>query len=158
MATGFKWVRPPEYLAKEILAYEKKVLAAVHAVAAYVGQEMQNDARQNAPWEDRTGNARSGLFYAVDGFGLPPKIGRVSKGAGRSTGDAVIEESGGPNRLILVLSHTVYYGKFLEVSHGGKYAIVMSTIEGHLPQLEEMLRGVMGGGVGVRADSMASVI
>ena len=80
-------------VAKAIEAYRERALAAVQAAAAYVGQEMQDAARQGAPWQDRTGNARGGLFFAVDGFGLSPIMGRVTTKAGESSDKAVI--SGG---------------------------------------------------------------
>jgi len=48
--------------------------------------------------------------------------------------------SGGPDALKVVLGHTVFYGKFLELERGGRYAIVMSTIEGNLPVLERQLK------------------
>jgi hypothetical protein len=158
MATGFRWIKPPEEIQKALAAYEKKALAAAHAVAAYVGQAMQDDARQNAPWEDRTGNARGGLFFAIDGFGLPPVMGRVSVSGEAAQGEGTFDESGGPSRLILTLGHTMYYGKYLETAHGAKYAIVMSTIEGHLPQLEAMLQGLFAGGVSARADTMVTAV
>jgi hypothetical protein len=43
------------------------------------------------------------------------------------------------------LAHTVFYGKYLELSNGGKYAIVMSTLEGNLPKLERMVQEVFSG-------------
>jgi len=143
MASGFTWVRPPEGVAKAIEAYRERALAAVQAVAAYCGQEMQNAARSNAPWQDRTGNARSGLFFAVDGFGLSPIVGKVGSVKGGESGDKTVI-SGSKDRLILTLGHTMYYGKFLETSNGGRYAIVMSTIETNLPNLERMLRELFG--------------
>ena len=159
MGTGFRWVRPPEEMAKAIGAYGKKVLAAVHAVAVYNGQAMQNDARRNAPWQDRTGNARGGLFFAVDGFGLAPVVGQVRVSAGdQPGGEATVTESGGPNRLIIILGHTMFYGRWLETSNGAKFAVVMSTIEAHLPQLEQMLQGLFTGGLSARAGSMVSVV
>ena len=141
MATGFKWVRPPENLAKAIEQYGKRAFVAIHAAAAYAGQEMQNSARSSAPWQDRTGNARGGLFFAVDGLGRAPIIGKVSVKAGAGTSDVTIE-SGDDKTLILTLGHTMYYGKYLETAHGAKYAVVMSTLEGHLPALESMLQDV----------------
>lgn len=139
MSMTFKWVKPPRKLAYAVLEYQKKALVAVQAAAAYVGLQMQNAARSNAPWEDRTGNARSGLFYAVDGFGLTPMVGQVPAApAALATDTAGV--SGDKDRLVLALGHTVYYGRFLELSHGGQHAIVMSTIEAHLGTLEGLLR------------------
>jgi len=41
------------------------------------------------------------------------------------------------------LGHTVFYGKYLETSNGGRYAVVMSTIERNLPKLERMLQDAL---------------
>jgi hypothetical protein len=136
------WVQPPETLIPKISEYGKKVLAAIHAIACYWGQMVQDSARQNAPWQDRTGNARTGLFYAVDGFGQAPVVGQVSAGAASKKTDSVTI-SGDENTLIICLSGTVYYSRFLELSNGGKYAIIMSTIEANLPMLEKMLRDTL---------------
>jgi len=157
MATGgFTWVVAPEQqLIPNIEAYGKKALVAVQAVATYWGQQVQDAARQGAPWEDRTGNARSGLFFAVDGFGMAPVTGTVTPDVdvdaavvygvnyvnrGRK-GDITIEE-GDDDTLIIVLAHSVFYGKFLELSNAGRYAIVMSTILRNLPDLERMVKEI----------------
>ena len=136
------WVTPPSVLIKGIDEYGRKVMAAVHAAAVYYGQKMQNETRRNAPWEDRTGNARSGLFYAVDGFNQGPVVGTVESGPMALMSDVTVEE-GDNQTLILVVGHTVFYGKFLETAHGVAYAIIMSTIEANLPGLEKMLKDIL---------------
>jgi gentisate 1,2-dioxygenase len=113
---GVVWVEPPEKLAQAIEDYGERVVAAVQAVAEFVGGEMQNQARVNAPWTDRTGNARSGLFSV----------------AARETAKALVT-------IYLSHGHTVDYGKFLELAHGQRYAIVMPTIQANLPLLKRML-------------------
>lgn len=64
--------------------------------------KVQDYARSNAPWTDRTSNARNGLFA------------RYSKS--------------GDTRTITVY-HTVPYGVWLEVRHSGKYAIIVPTVD-----------------------------
>ncbi len=142
MNTAFQWVVPPDILIRGIEKYGHRALVAVQAVANYWGQMVQDEARTNAPWEDRTGNARGGLFFAVDGFDLGTLIGEVTPDANHYM-DEVEIESGSKDTLIITLGHTVYYGKFLELSNGGKYAIIMSTIETNLPALEQMLRDTL---------------
>lgn len=143
MASGFHWVISPEQeLIPNIHAYGYKVLVAVQAVANYWGQMIQDEGRKDASWEDRTGNARGGIFFAVDGFGLEPLTGEVTPEAQREMTDVTFE-SGDNNTLIITLGHTVYYGKFLELLYGGKYAIIMSTIEKNLPALERMVQEVL---------------
>lgn len=139
MNSGFVWtVAPSAQLIPAIEKYGKDVLFAVQAVANYWGQFVQDAARLDAVWEDRTANARGGLFFAVDGFGMTPIIGTVTPEAKSEMSDVAVE-SGDGNTLIITLGHTVYYGKYLETSNGGKYAVVMSTIEKNLPKLERML-------------------
>lgn len=59
-------------------------------------------ARTNAPWSDRTGDARAGLDIDVFSDGT----------------DVVME-----------LYHTVDYGLYLETIESGEWAIIMPTIE-----------------------------
>jgi len=142
MASGFEWVvAPNEQLIPNLEKYGQKALAAVQAAATYWGQSIQDQARLGAMWEDRTGNARGGLFFAVDGFGLQPLTGEVTPEAKSQMNDTSVE-SGDANTLIVTLGHTVFYGKFLELSNGGKYAIVMSTIEKNLGELEALMREI----------------
>jgi hypothetical protein len=62
---------------------------------------VQSYARSHAPWNDQTGNARSGLFARAGGGG----------------GTSYIE-----------LYHTVPYGIFLETRWGGRYQVLVPTI------------------------------
>ena len=143
--SGFQWVVAPEdEIMPALDQYGVRALAAVQAAAVYWGQSVQDEARQAAPWEDRTGNARGGLFFAVDGFGLAPVTGVVTPES-RGQMEDVEVVSGDGDTLIVTLGHTVYYGKFLETSNGGRYAVVMSTLERILPGLERMVQDVLKG-------------
>ena len=142
--SSFQWVVSPKVIIQGLDDYGQKALIAIQAVANYWGQFIQDEARQNANWEDRTGNARGGLFFAVDGFGLSPLTGDVTPEAKSEMSDVAIE-SGSADTLIITLAHTVFYGKFLELSNGGRYAIIMSTIESNLPRLERMLQETFSG-------------
>lgn len=116
MASAFVWVKPPRTVAREIEAYGRRVVTAVKALGDYIAQKMQDDARRNAPWQDRTGNARSGLFSLAE----------------MAARDAVA--------IYLSHGHTVVYGVFLEMAHGQRYAIIMPTIQRNLPEIERMLK------------------
>ncbi len=117
-ATGAKWIVPPSQLARGLEQYGERVMVAVKAVADYIAQKMQDEARRDASWEDRTGNARSGLFA-------------VAEHAAR---DVV--------NVYLSHGHTVEYGKWLELANAGRYAIILPTIERNLPVLEKMLKDI----------------
>ena len=142
--SGIVWVRPPSELAKDFEAYGKRVEAALYAAANAWGQSIQDAARVNAPWTDRqSANARSGLFYAVEGYGMGEVVGDISSGAKALMSDTSVE-SAGPNEIIITLGHSVYYGKYLELKNGGRYAIILSTIEQNLPALEALIRKAYG--------------
>lgn len=144
MNSGFRWViSPGQELVPGIEAYGKKALVAVQAVATYWGQSIQDEARMEARWMDRTGNARGGVFFAVDGFGLAPITGTVTADEKLNTDVAI--ESGDQNTLIVTLGHSVFYGKYLELSNGGTYAIIVSTMEKNLSALERMIQDLFRG-------------
>lgn len=142
--SGFEWVVSPNVIAQGLQDYGEKALVAIQAVANYWGQSIQDQARQSAHWEDRTGNARGGLFFAVDGFGLDPLTGEVTPDAKSQMSDVAVE-SGSKDTLIITLGHTVFYGKFLELSNGGRYAIIMSTIEQNLGSLQRQVQDLFRG-------------
>jgi hypothetical protein len=108
-------------LGNAIVRYGQQVAAAVHALGQYIASRMQTDMRRDAKWVDRTGNARSGLFAVAE----------------RAAGDVVT--------VYLSHGHTVDYGKWLELSHAGRYAIVMPTLQRYLPEIERMLKELFRG-------------
>ncbi len=116
---GIRWVVPPETLALAIEKYGDRVITAVTAVAGRVAAEMANSAKSNAPWTDRTANARTGLFGTAE----------------RDTTAQVVT-------LFLSHSPVIDYGIWLELAHGSSFAIIMRTIESHLPGLRNDLEAL----------------
>jgi len=82
--------------------------AAVVALAQDWAQELEKRAKENAPWKDRTGNARQGLF-----------------------GSTMVS----PRSVRIALGHSVEYGVFLELANDGKYAILKPTIDAAVPEI-----------------------
>lgn len=78
--------------------------------------KVQNYARVNAPWSDRTGNARQGL------------MGRYSK-----EGDS----------HVITLSHSVPYGIWLETRWAGRYATIVPTLQAEAPRIMRDLAGIL---------------
>ena len=144
MTSGFQWIISPEVIGKGLEDYGEKALVAIQAAANYWGQYIQDEARQMAPWEDRTGNARGGLFFAVDGFGLSPITGEVTPEAKSLMSDVAVE-SGDKDTLIITLAHTVFYGKYLELDHAGTYGVILSTVTGNLSMLERLIQATFQG-------------
>ena len=88
---------------------------ASHSVEQTAEDELQvwadrilADAKQNAPWADRTGDARAGLDVDVSREGQD---------------------------IVLELFHTVDYGLWLEVKNSGELAIIMPTLEKYAPDV-----------------------
>ena len=71
-------------------------------------EKIEEYARQNAPWNDRSGMARDGLVA-----------------------DVYLE--GG--EVVLELAHSVDYGYWLEIIQDGQFAIIMPTLEALGPEI-----------------------
>lgn len=92
-----------DVLAKSIEQHDRVVKRAILGVFKYTEGDAVTYAKSNAPWTDRTGNARAGLH----------------------SGTNILN---GGNSFELFLAHSVYYGFWLEVRFSGKFAIIMPTI------------------------------
>ena len=130
-------MKPPTALNPAIVAYGNKVKAAVVAVAQFIGARMENYAKANAPWTDRTANARQGLFYAVDSAAGGEVSGSANLGGQES--EAI---SAAKDIVTLYLSHSMTYGKWLELCNAGEYAIILKTMEAHYGELKQMLDNI----------------
>lgn len=71
-------------------------------IAQQFAGELVDYARKNAPWNDRTGDARQGIETEV----------RLEN-----------------RSLEIDLYHTIEYGIWLEIRWGGRYAIIIPTVE-----------------------------
>lgn len=78
------------------------VIAEVETHAVELGVRILEYAKQNAPWEDRTGDARRLL-------------------------DVDVQQDG--DNIVIQLYHQVDYGLWLEVIQSGRFAIIMPTLE-----------------------------
>lgn len=85
-----------------LLDFENKAQAAIRMYAEQSALELQNYAKKNARWTDRTGHARQ-----------------------RLTGDVLVASNGYKLRL----AHGVDYGVWLELANEKKYAIIQETID-----------------------------
>lgn len=96
-----------------IAAYGVAIQDHVEEVLEQMAREMEEYAQSNAPWANRTGQARSGLKAEVDTSGF--------------------------NGASIVLMHTAEYGVWLEIRWNGRYAIIMPTIEEFGPRVMQAL-------------------
>lgn len=85
-----------------------RVLEETEAVAEDFAQDIEDYAKSNAPWADRSGDARAQLETEVETEG---------------------------EEVVITLSHGVEYGIFLETIQNGEFAIIMPTLEHFAPQV-----------------------
>jgi len=104
-------------LTKGLANFEFKTGDGVIDAAQKFAGELVAYAQDNAPWEDDTGDARRGLF--AEGWADNDQVS-------------------------LILSHTVEYGIYLEVRNGGRFAIIIPTIEAMGPKIYKDMRGMCG--------------
>lgn len=108
---GFKWDVPPdEALVDLTKAYSKAVNDAVYKIALRYAPEIEAWMKSNAPWKDRTGNARQTLN---------------SEAAQDLAFDLVA----------IFFRHGMEYGRFLELGNGGRYAIIGPAMDHFGPKI-----------------------
>lgn len=79
--------------------FDARAAKAIKATLDFQAAKSETRMRTEAPWTDRTTNARNGLFATV-----------ITKNPGSA--------------WMLLLSHSVSYGIWLEVMNSGQYAAV----------------------------------
>lgn len=111
-----EWSGTEEMLAN-MDEYGRRVKATIGRVARYWEPIIDARAKEDAPWTDRTANARQGLRCWVDD----------------TDPDAIV---------VIYLKHSMDYGVYLELKNSGRYAVIMPTLEAHYPRIKAMLDGI----------------
>jgi len=115
MTDGIKWTGD---LSANVSKFDDKVKRGMVAAAQFSAPQIESYMKSNAPWNDQTGAARSGLTAQVHG---------------------------GQNTIAIVLSHSVPYGVYLETRWGGRYAILRPALAYGTPLFAEALRRLVFG-------------
>lgn len=85
--------------------------------------ELEVYMKNNAPWNDRTGDARRGLKAEFkEEFGPNAKF---------------------PTKMTIELSHTVYYGRFLEQAMEKRFQILEPTARLKGPDILDGMKGII---------------
>jgi hypothetical protein len=122
---GFKWdVAPTDVFPQMAQKYTQAIFQSGRRVAYEQAEDMENYAKANAPWTDRTGDARERLH-------------------------ATVEETGPIGTI--VLAHGVDYGIWLEVRFGGVNSIIPQTIDVYGPIVMRSLQNMINLGLASRA-------
>lgn len=118
---GFKWeVAPTDVFPQMAEKYTRAIFQSGRVIAYDQAEAMEAYAKANAPWQDRTGDAREYLH-------------------------ATVEETGPIGTI--VLSHGVPYGIWLEIANGGRYSIVPQTIDLFGPRVMRSLQNMINLGL-----------
>ena len=110
-----EWAGDREMLAR-LDEYGRRVQLAVRRVAQYWSPVVEAYAKDNAPWTDRTGNARQGLQGLVEDMA--------------------------ESSVAIVLKGGVDYQIYLETRWAGRYAIILPTLEAHYDGVMRMVREI----------------
>jgi len=104
VAVSIEWTITPEVaFTPGVQRYIGAIRRGVRAIAQRRAPEIENWMKLNAIWVDRTGNARQTLTAEVEDLALD-----------------VVQ---------IVMEHGVEYGVWLELAHGGTYAILAPAID-----------------------------
>lgn len=112
-----QWVVDPKKLAQAIeREYADKIVAQVRRRVKEAAPEAEGLMKRNAPWTDRTGQAR-----------------RLLMAEAQDDGEAVT----------LYLIHGAAYGIYLELQRAGRYAIIAPTVHEMAARLRGRLEGLV---------------
>jgi hypothetical protein len=111
-----RWVVSSSTLTSAIEDYVDTVETALMQLAQDIAIQAQAEMKQDAPWTDRTGNARRGLFAQAVQINM--------------------------SLIRIYLSHgpDIDYGKWLELRHAGRYAIVGPIWEEYIGIVQRRIR------------------
>lgn len=120
MASSFEW---DTSRFKSATHMEDKLQRALYGVVKFWDGPVEEYMKHNAPWTDRTTNARNGLSATAQ------KSGRTVAGS----------------TFAIVLSHSVDYGIYLEAGTKNMKArpIILPTIERYAPKVVKTLTKIL---------------
>lgn len=104
-------------LGPNLKRFPGNVKTAIEQTMDFFTPRVESFARSNAPWADRTGNARTGLRANAIHLEISDAI---------------------------ELSHAVPYGIWLEVRNDGRFAIIIPTIQATGRELMATFRSLFG--------------
>jgi hypothetical protein len=104
---------------RNLVRLDARVEGRISAIMESQAARGESHMKTRAPWTDRTGAARSGLFT------------RYFRGASRHE---------------ILFSHSVAYGIWLEIANSGDYQIIMPTVRvigrDTMKQLNDLFGGI----------------
>ena len=98
---------------------DDRLHTATLVICDTVARQMENYAKNNRRWTDRTTNARRGL-----------------------RGRAYWQDN---QNIVTAVMHSVNYGVWLELAHNKKYAILEESVRANIEELNRALATLFGG-------------
>lgn len=123
---GFAW-QGLHGLSESLQKFNEDLHGNVKDMAEKLAEDMLAYAKDNAPWEDRTPEERARQND-------PPE------GARASLQSAVVWDDEEHFTIFLGHGDQIYYGIWLEVRWGGRYAIILPTVERFMAEIPGRLR------------------
>jgi hypothetical protein len=122
MADGFEWIEAPLIVFLPALGmYERSVRGGLYDILEEYEPEVENWMSDNAPWTDRTGNARQSLHVDIEpSWGIPS------------------------DEISFWMAHGVEYGVYLELKNAGVYAVIGPALDEFGPQIWDEIAALMG--------------
>lgn len=97
----------------------KKMPVGIRMYCETAAKKLEKDAKQKAPWTDRTGQARQRLTAYVTEIQ--------------------------PGVCTITLAHGVYYGIYLELAHEKRFATIMPSIQRNSKEIMQGFKVLIGG-------------
>lgn len=102
-------------VAQNLGEMSERLKTQLQVLSQATGQKIQEYAQENAPWTDRTGDARQRLKY-----------------------NSEINENG----LTISIFHQMEYGIYLELCNNEKYAILKNSRDAMLPEFLDAVKHI----------------
>ena len=117
---GLHWSTTPGDAYKELYdAYVKAIDDGVNDIMNRFRPDVETYMKSNAPWKDRSGNARQALWAEME------RIVRVMIAINFGQG------------------HGIEYGVYLEFKNAGRFAIVNPTLDYFAPKIWAAIQGML---------------
>lgn len=106
-------------LVKTMKTFSERAPMGVRMYCETAAKKLEGDAKQKAPWTDRTGQARQRLTAYVTEIG--------------------------PGICEITVAHGVDYGIFLELAHEKRFATIMLAIQRNSNEIMKGFKTLLGG-------------
>ena len=117
---SFSWQVTPEQAFVPLYAqYAQELEREIVQLAERMADEIVEYMKSEAPWQDRTGEARANLFTLVQ------------------------HEAGQMVSILLSHGSLIPYGVYLELGYGGRFAIIAPSIDWFGPRLFHEVQAIL---------------